>query len=448
MSPTTALVVAAVVAVLAAGGLASYVAARKLVALVNGTRKAVADARAVLERRSKEQEAALKAIAGALQGQSTHIAVLANTLDTELERRGQEQHAELKAIGSAVQEQSGTVAALAGTLESALERRTTTLGTQVANVVEGVRKQSKHIAALAGRLDTRIEGLGQTFESQQARVVPSLDEAGSLRRLKVVMGVGMDLQVNRSGTDDAFDVYRIRKKGTTLSFARVEVPYYHYYTADRQLHLLGDWNQPFGDIANAVLKTGTTHLLHDRLFTLWQGVKGVAASSAPIVEVGAWKGGSSRFLAEACRHFSKQGRIYSCDTFTGPVQVTPGVDGDRTAAQFEDLYDDARALLASYPDVEVVKGDIEDTASLIPDTPLAMLHVDVNVYRATAFTLETFAPRIEPGGVIVADDYGSITCPGVKQSVDEFVAANPHFRLIHLLTGQAVLVRIDAARPN
>jgi hypothetical protein len=42
----------------------------------------------------------------------------------------------------------------------------------------------------------------------------------------------------------------------------------------------------------------------------------------------------------------------------------------------------------------------------------------------------------------VVDDYGFKTCPGARKAVDEFAARHPEFSLWHLMTGQAVLVRL------
>ncbi len=380
----------------------------------------------------RTQETALKSIVAAVKDQPGHLEGRVERLETWLGKRAESQDASLKQVEKKVEEHSSTLAALPGGIDTVIERRTSTLERQVASIVEGQHKQAK-----------KIDKVFTSVKAQQPQVIPGVDkESGALQRVKIVLPDGVDIPINRSGTDDAFDVFRARKKDGTLSFLRVEVPYYHYYTADRQLHLQGDWNAPFGHIADDVIASGTTKLLHDRLYTLWQGVRNAAHSSAAILEVGAWKGGSTRFLAEACRHFGKSGTIYSCDTFTGPVQVTAGIDGTRTAAQFEDISEDVRVSLQPYANVDVIKGDIETTASRIRDTTLSMLHVDVNVYQATLFTLNTFAPRLEPGGTIVVDDYGSVTCPGVKQSVDEFAAAHPQFRLTHLLTGQAALIRI------
>jgi hypothetical protein len=70
-----------------------------------------------------------------------------------------------------------------------------------------------------------------------------------------------------------------------------------------------------------------------------------------------------------------------------------------------------------------------------------MMHLDVNVYPATRFCLDEFVPRLEPDGLIVVDDYGVTSCPGVKAAVDEFLAEDKTVVAMHLLTGQALLRR-------
>ena len=72
-----------------------------------------------------------------------------------------------------------------------------------------------------------------------------------------------------------------------------------------------------------------------------------------------------------------------------------------------------------------------------------MVHIDVDVYPVTKFCLEFFADHTIPGSVIIVDDYGFITCKGAKKATDEFVAANPNFKLFHLVTGQALVLKIS-----
>jgi hypothetical protein len=41
----------------------------------------------------------------------------------------------------------------------------------------------------------------------------------------------------------------------------------------------------------------------------------------------------------------------------------------------------------------------------------------------------------------VLDDYGLVTCPSAKKAADDFIAESPDFRLLHLLTDQAIISR-------
>ena len=64
----------------------------------------------------------------------------------------------------------------------------------------------------------------------------------------------------------------------------------------------------------------------DRLYTLWQAV--TAAPETPAVaEVGSYKGGSSKFIAETLKAVGRSPRFYVCDTFAGHARVDPGIDG-------------------------------------------------------------------------------------------------------------------------
>ena len=74
-----------------------------------------------------------------------------------------------------------------------------------------------------------------------------------------------------------------------------------------------------------------------------------------------------------------------------------------------------------------------------------MVHVDVDVYPVTKFCLDYFGDRMVAGGTMVVDDYGFKRTKGAWKAVEEFVAARGDFHRLHLLTGQAVLVRIAAA---
>lgn len=204
--------------------------------------------------------------------------------------------------------------------------------------------------------------------------------------------------------------------------------------------------EPFGTLARTILAEGRSGMNFDRLYTLWQGVM-AAPPSLPIVEVGVYKGGSSRFMAESLRIAGRTPAFYACDTFRGHARVDDAIEPVHAeAGLFTDTSADAvRNYLAGHPNVEVVEGDILETAARFAGvTAFGFVHVDVDVYHATAFCLETFGPRLAPGAWLVVDDYATITCPGARKAADEFARAHAdRFRLVHLLSGQALVYRFN-----
>jgi O-methyltransferase len=200
----------------------------------------------------------------------------------------------------------------------------------------------------------------------------------------------------------------------------------------------------FGEIAVRIHDDGNTYLHLDRLYTLWQAVTTMPPARA-IVEIGTYQGGSAKFVAEALQRIGKSLPFYVCDTFEGHVVVDPELDPKhKVGVQFRSTSADrVTKYLDAYDFVHVVVGDIQATAGTLPhDREFGFVHIDVDVYPITRFCLEYFAPRVVAGAMLVVDDYGFRTCPGAKKAVDDFVAETPGYRMLHLLTGQAVLIKL------
>jgi len=198
----------------------------------------------------------------------------------------------------------------------------------------------------------------------------------------------------------------------------------------------------FAPIARRLMDEGRIGMHFDRLYTLWQAV--TAAPDAPAVaEVGSYKGGSSKFIAETLRTLGRAPRFYVCDTFAGHARVDREIDGVSDDGGFKDTSaESVAAYLAEYPNVQIVVGDIfESSARLAGETSFGFVHIDVDVYPPTAFCLDFFSTRLAPGAWMVVDDYGVVTCPGAQKAVDDFVRDNPTFSRVHLLTGQALVFR-------
>jgi hypothetical protein len=232
-----------------------------------------------------------------------------------------------------------------------------------------------------------------------------------------------------------FDVkFEVAKRGAT---------YYDYYwrKANKKIDL--KTIPDFYEIATTVIEDKRTFLYYDRLYTLWQGVLSLRSSIHPVAEVGAYKGGSAKFILEVLNKFDYKNEFFVFDTFDGHAVVDETVDGWHKIGNFGDTsYEEVKAYLDA-PNVVIHKGNFLETAQHIEHLPnFGMVHIDVDVYPVTKFCLEFFEKHTIPGSLIIIDDYGNNYCKGLKKAVDEYICDNSHFKMFYLLTGQALLVKI------
>ena len=71
------------------------------------------------------------------------------------------------------------------------------------------------------------------------------------------------------------------------------------------------------------------------------------------------------------------------------------------------------------------------------------VHLDMDIYSPTIFALNYFEKKMVKGGVILLDDYGFMSCPGIEKAVSEFDAHNKSkYFGFPLLSGQYILLRL------
>jgi hypothetical protein len=71
-------------------------------------------------------------------------------------------------------------------------------------------------------------------------------------------------------------------------------------------------------------------------------------------------------------------------------------------------------------------GFFENSLPGHPDRPIALLHVDGDLYRSYISTLENLFPKVVPGGIVVFDDFSvgedaNESFPGARQAVKDFL---------------------------
>jgi len=118
--------------------------------------------------------------------------------------------------------------------------------------------------------------------------------------------------------------------------------------------------------------------------------------------------------------------VHDKDTRTGSFdQLRAGGLTGSTRESVEEavrVYDLNRPI-AHIPKVELVQGDIRETAPRYltenPHLVVALLYLDLDLYEPTKAALEAFVPRMPKGAVIAFDELNARIFPGETLAVDE-----------------------------
>lgn len=155
------------------------------------------------------------------------------------------------------------------------------------------------------------------------------------------------------------------------------------------------------------------------IYHLHRLVRDTAAVPGETAEVGVFRGGSARIIADAKGERS----LYLFDTFSGMPGEDPAFDPGRSGGFAGTSLDSVAAYLKGSSGVVFRPGSFPDSARDLPaGLRFSFVHLDADLYLSTRAGLEWFYPRLNPGGVILAHDFGAPKCPGVRKAWEEFFA--------------------------
>ena len=141
----------------------------------------------------------------------------------------------------------------------------------------------------------------------------------------------------------------------------------------------------------------------------------VASRSSMIVEVGSWKGRTTRTLAT-----HTTGLVMAVDTWGGSIAFEPSLRIDSDV--FNEFSENLRGLRNVWP----IPCTSLHAASLLTRVgarfDLIFLDAD-HEYESVRDDINAWMPLLSPGGILCGHDYTAPPHPGVKQAVDELVGA-------------------------
>lgn len=180
----------------------------------------------------------------------------------------------------------------------------------------------------------------------------------------------------------------------------------------------------------------------ERIASLCAAIKYIIQNNidGDIVECGVWKGGSSMAAIDTLIKGGDIKRsIYLYDTYEGmsaPTDKDKEFTGTSAAyllnnssrenqasvwcvSALEEVRSNIESLKYPTELIHYIKGRVEDTIPSNLPLRIALLRLDTDWYQSTAHELKYLYPLLEPGGVIIIDDYGH--WEGARKAVDEYI---------------------------
>jgi len=175
-----------------------------------------------------------------------------------------------------------------------------------------------------------------------------------------------------------------------------------------------------------------------RCHVFYQLARAIRPVAGDVAEIGVYRGGTARILAEVLAQDKKT--IHLFDTFTGMPPTDAGVDiheeGDFGGTSIEAVI----ALLKDFKNIRMHPGRFPETAQPVESSRFSFVHVDVDINQSVLDCCRFFYPRLNPGGIMIFDDYGFVSCPGAKKAVDDFFVSLPESP-VYLPTGQCFIIK-------
>jgi len=135
------------------------------------------------------------------------------------------------------------------------------------------------------------------------------------------------------------------------------------------------------------------------------------------VELGAWKGLTTCYLATACRARGG-GRVFAVDTFAGTCEHSGFyIDAMRSGGTTYPVFRQTIERAAVEDLVTVYAGYTVEMAARHRGGKVALLLIDADhSYEGVKADFEAWFPLVVPGGTVIFHDY---KMPGVRRFVDE-----------------------------
>ena len=195
----------------------------------------------------------------------------------------------------------------------------------------------------------------------------------------------------------------------------------------------------FGPLFEAIRKF--TLVSPARAWIIYSLARQALSVQGNFYEAGVFRGGTALLLRKILetRAHDKQLRLF--DTFGGMPETHAEKDLHRAGDFANTSLAGVQSLVGTPEFVSYHPGIIPASFAGLEADTIAFAHIDLDIYQGILDSCRFIYPRLSPGGIIVFDDYGFMSCPGAREAVDQFFADKPEVPLV-LPTGQAIMFKL------
>lgn len=144
-----------------------------------------------------------------------------------------------------------------------------------------------------------------------------------------------------------------------------------------------------------------------------------------VIEFGSYRAGNAMFMARVLQEVRPDAKVVALDTFSGMPETDATVDAHRQGDFSSVDLDETRAAVAAagLANLELIPGRFEDTAAIALARlgPIALAHLDSDIYSAIAFGYDAVKRHVVRGGYLIFDDATVSSCLGATEAVEELV---------------------------
>lgn len=146
-------------------------------------------------------------------------------------------------------------------------------------------------------------------------------------------------------------------------------------------------------------------------------------SGSSFVEIGAYLGKSTCFLAEKLINSGKNITLNIVDNWVGHPSDIALVEEIKKFGNIYDIFIDNMTKANVLDKLNIIRGDSAESASNFEDNSIDFVYIDAaHDYESVKRDINTWLPKVKLSGVIAGHDYGNVSSTGVDQAVNEIFA--------------------------